>query len=468
MNEKDEAIRNEEVETNSKTNNNNKKTEKKVMRKTAKNMRNGAKDNVRENMGYRVLAKNVMRSNDTWSTGLNNNDLIVGASCCGKTGGYVVPNIQEATHSMVVADTKCMLYRKFHKHLEKKGFETHLIDFVVPERSEAFNPLDAVGRYTEEIQGEDGEKKTVVKYRQADLKKLAVVLVPKDYHEDAFWPDAARNVLISLMAYVLEVLPEEEQHMGSVTEMFKELVSCTSERNKGVYFFDELEVLDPKSFAVSMYHMYRGNIPAEKCWGSIMQFVSNALDVFTYREYDRVFNHASSFRFEDMGHKKMVVFLNVSDSERSMYPMINLFYTQLIQRLLLEADNQEEGRLEVPVRIILDDFASNVQIEDFDKIVSIIRSREIYVSVILQSVSQLEGMYGSAQASTIINNCDTMLYLGGGDIYTNRFIAERANRLPETVQQLANTKLMIFCRGQEAKVVDKIRPWSTVADDVEP
>ena len=62
MNEKDEAIRNEEVETNSKTNNNNKKTEKKVMRKTAKNMRNGAKDNVRENMGYRVLAKNVMRS----------------------------------------------------------------------------------------------------------------------------------------------------------------------------------------------------------------------------------------------------------------------------------------------------------------------------------------------------------------------------------------------------------------------
>ena len=77
-------------------------------------------------------------------------------------------------------------------------------------------------------------------------------------------------------------------------------------------------------------------------------------------------------------------------------------------------------------------------------------------------------MYGSAQASTIINNCDTMLYLGGGDIYTNRFIAERANRLPETVQQLANTKLMIFCRGQEAKVVDKIRPWSTVADDVEP
>ena len=121
----------------------------------------------------------------------------------------------------------------------------------------------------------------------------------------------------------------------------------------------------------------------------------------------------------------MVVFVNVSDTDRTFDPLVNTFYTQALHCLCKEADGNPDGRLKVPVRIILDDFANNVYIPHFDKLISVIRSRELSVSVILQSISQLETLYTSAQATTILNGCDHMLYLGGQDVKTADYISKR-------------------------------------------
>ena len=402
----------------------------------------------------RILAKGHTISNDTRLTGLNNNDCIIGPSGAGKTGGVVVPNLLMSEDSMVVADTKGQLYKKYGKYLRKKGFRVECMDFVHPERSATYNPLDYIHRYEE-----NGE----VLYREMDVKKIARLMVPPERagHDDPFWRESACNVLISLIAYVIEVLPSEEQHFGSVCALYRQLSEETVRNPKGdVSFFKELEDDNPESFAVKMYHMYSGNFPADKCWSSILQFVANALDIFTYRESAPLFNGSSTISFPELGLKKTVLFVNISDTDRSMDNMVNVFYSQLLQSLCYEADSQPDGRLKVPVRVMLDDFAANVYIPDFDKITSVIRSREICVSIILQSISQLNCMYKDGAASTIINNCDHLLYLGGQDINTAEFISKKVGCLPEKIMQMPLDKAWLFERGQEPVLADKVSPYS--------
>ena len=140
--------------------------------------------------------------------------------------------------------------------------------------------------------------------------------------------------------------------------------------------------------------------------------------------------------------------------------MINLFYVQALQTLCQDADHMPAGRLKVPVRFILDDFASNARIEDFDKIISVIRSRNISVSVILQNLTQLNSLYSDAIAATILNNCDHILYLGGQDIETANYVGTRANKAMESVLLMPPNKAYLLEKGKRGELVDKIRPYA--------
>ncbi len=423
----------------------------------------------REELGRRILAEGVRVSNDTWKTFLNNNDLIVGTSGAGKTTGYVQPNLIKANHSLVVVDTKGQLYRNNADFMRRKGFRIECIDFVHPENTPThYNPFDYIRWYKakKKIKTELGElTEEVEKYREDDLMSIARLLIPdKVDSDDLFWPDAARNVIVSLMAYVLERLPREEQHMGSVCRLYDEMagqagmVRTNGNAGGGVSFFEDLEAIEPESFAVRMYRKYNACFVADKCWASIAQFVANALAPFEYSGNANLFNRPSSLLFPEIGRQKTILFVNISDTDRAMDNMVNIFYTQLFMSLCAEADSNHNGRLAVPVRIILDDFASNVCIPDFDKIISNIRSREIYATVILQSITQLDGMYKPGQAQTIINNCDHMLYLGGSDPNTAQFFAVKARKTPETILEMPLDAALYFERGSRARQVVKVKP----------
>lgn len=112
----------------------------------------------------------------------------------------------------------------------------------------------------------------------------------------------------------------------------------------------------------------------------------------------------------------------------------------------------------------MDDFASSAVIPDFDKVISVIRSRDIAVSLIIQSLSQLESMYTPAVSRTIINNCDHILYLGNQDLATAEYIAARAMRTPEAILSMPRSKAYLMTFGEKARLVDKIAPYSTVPD----
>ncbi len=395
--------------------------------------------------GFRVLGEGVMVSNNTRETGLNNNDLVIGSSGSGKTGGYVIPCIQNISGSLVVSDTKGQLYRKFSKELEKKGYKVKVLDLVEPENSCVYNPLSHIRKY------KDGT------CREQDILTIARNLVPVLDRHEPIWEESARAFIAFLIAYCMEVLPEEEQNLVSIAELNR----AFNKPNGDLAFIKWIEA-HPESFASKKFMEIQTNKTAEKMWASIMGFVNVALECFSFKEAKYIFGAGESFDIRQLGKEKTVLFLNVSDVDRAFDQMVNIFYAQALQVLCAEADECEDGTLPVPVRIIMDDFATSAQIENFDKIISVIRSRDISVSLILQSMKQLESMYREA-ASTIVDNCDHILYLGSQNLETARFVGTRAYKTPENILCMPQDSAYLLTKGEQARLVKKVVPYSTVA-----
>ena len=214
------------------------------------------------------------------------------------------------------------------------------------------------------------------------------------------------------------------------------------------YLFEELAQLAPDCFAVSRYRMFRLAKNADKMYASVQGILAANLSPYMFDGARALFQNPQKINFPDLGREKTAVFLTVSDTDCSMDGLANLLYTQALQSLCAAADKSPGHRLAVPVRFILDDFAANTCIPDFDKTISVIRSREISASIILQSLSQLEALYGHAKALTILNNCDHCLYLGGQDVETAQFISKKADK---PTSDILNMPLDSAPAGQEVQ-----------------
>ena len=388
----------------------------------------------------RILAKGKTISNDTWATSLNNNDVIIGPSGAGKTRGYVKPNILQCSGSMIIADTKGSLAEEMGPILRRRGYQVLDLNFKDLNSACGYNPLDFI-RY-------DSARK---KYNEQDIITIANTISPTLNQRDPFWDRAGCLYLTSVLAYIMQCLPQEEHTLQYAMDLVAEMYDGTYDR-----LIRELEVIDPQSQAVKSYKMFRNNRTAEKMEASIIGILSEKLNGMTFDGAVHMFSQPERVRFADIGRKKTAVFLTISDTDRSMDRLVSLFYTQALQELCRVADTEyKDHRLPVPVRFILDDFATNCYIPDFDKIVSVIRSREISVSIILQSITQLEALYGRGNAQTIINNCDNCLYLGGQDVETAKYIAFKANRTPDTILNMPLDQTYLFTRGSKPQLVSK-------------
>ena len=422
-----------------------------------KNKRNAnGRVSVKQAAGYRILAKDVKVLNDSRESGLSGHDIVCGRTGAGKTSGYVETNIVNLEHSMVVMDTKGRLHRKYRRFLQKKGFKVVCVDFIHPENSEVYNPLDYVHVYAE------ADDTHPIRYRQIDLKAIAKSLVPDEVErDDTFWVDTCRNTLITLMAFVMEALPKRERHMGSVltlyTEFIRELSSHRANREPlKVSFFEQLAETNPDSFAVLMYKKL--SFESEKTWGCNEIFVGNALEIFTYQEMHKLFYGRSSLNFADLGRRKTVLFVNTSDTNRMMDPIVGVCLNQLFEALVDEADDHESGELDVAVRLILDDFSCGTKIHDFDKLISVLRSRRIYVSLMLQSIAQLETLYEQSRAKTIVANCDCGVYIGSQERETAEYLADVVGKLPRTILNMKRDEVIVVISGERPEFAKRIDP----------
>lgn len=397
----------------------------------------------------RILAQGELRSNDTRQTGINNNDLIIGPSGAGKTRSYVKPNIMQCNGSMIVADTKGDLMGELGDLLRQNGYQVIHMDFTNPLHSDGYNPLDYVAFDTE-----------TGTYSQQDIMTLCTALVPIEHRNDPYWERSARNLLAALVGYVLEYLPEEEHTLEYVIRLFTTTCSAPVPSMPTVRIYqpllEELAEENPNCFACRQYQLYSTVRDSSRTESCILSFLAEKLAPLSHDGPVHMYRNPKQIRFERLGQEKTAVFLHISDTDRSMDSLVNVFYTQALHVLCRTADcNFMEHRLPVPVRIFFDDFATNARIPDFDNIISVIRSREIYASIILQSITQLNAIYGRERAMTIINNCDSCLYLGGQDLETAQYIAQKANKTVDSILNMPLSRAYLFTRGQKPREVQK-------------
>ncbi|MBO5388244.1 MAG: type IV secretory system conjugative DNA transfer family protein [Lachnospiraceae bacterium] len=398
----------------------------------------------KKNYGYRNIA-GVVVSNDTFETGLNNHDMVLAKTGGGKTGIYVSSYMEEAFESLVVVDTKGILYRMYKEHLLSQGIKVKLIDMVKPENSTCgFNPL----AFTK-VRGTRG-------YSQKELKSVVAALVPMSLDEkDKYWVLSARKYLYAICCYVMEFLEAKDQNLGSVLAIHKEFCSDTMDE-----IFENASTKKPGSAFAGAYNQVKGLKVSDKTWACVMDFASTALDIMDSDEMKIIFSKKKNISFEELGREKTVLFINISDIDRCFDGIVNLLYLQGIKSLVESADGNPDGRLYMPVRFIFDDFACGAPIDNFDNIISVVRSRDISCSLIVQSLTQLNTVYGTDRATTIINACDHLLYLSGNDDVTKDFIAYRLNKPRHIVDRLPSDKAYLLEAGSAPRLIYKPKPYA--------
>ena len=385
-----------------------------------------------------ILAEGHTFCNDSWSTGLNCNQLVLGPSGSGKTRNFLKPNLLQGNASYLVLDTKGQLYREIGPVLAGLGYDVQSIDFTNVCGTIGYDPLDHVRRDPSTGQP-----------NQRDIISVASALCPSESFSDPFWDHAAANYLASYIAYVLEVFPRELHTMDRVVELYEQ----TNDPKELKAIYEALASTHPNSYALGIYRRVSSGMTADKMHSSIMGIIAEKMMCLSFEEAIALYRMEKKVDFARMGHQRVALFVTVSDVDHSLRPLTDLFVTQALQELIEEADSCA-GMLPVPVRLLLDDF-SNLRVPHFDDIISVIRSREIWCTILCQSVSQLNARYGVPGAETIMANCDTQLVLAFADNSTTQAYAPIAAKTADTLRATPQDDAWLFIRGRRPEHVRK-------------
>ena len=339
----------------------------------------------------------------------NLNVLVVGGSGAGKTRYYARPNIMQGNCSFIITDPKAELLRSTGNLLKSKGYEVRVFDLINPEASMCYNPF----RYID-------DDKDVLRL----ISNLIKNTTPKGSHEsDPFWTKAETALLQALMLYLIREAPEDEQTFAMILEM----ISSAEVREDDETFqspldllFENLENRDPLNIAVKQYKVFKQ--AAGKTAKSILVSAGVRLAAFNLPQIAGL-TCIDEMNLSDLGEKKIALFCCIPDSDPSLNYLVGLLYTQAFQTLYQLADRKYNGRLPVHVHAVMDEWANVSLPDDFEKLLSTMRSREISVSIIVQNIAQIKALYKDVWES-IIGNCDSLLYLGGNEASTHEYLSK--------------------------------------------
>ena len=380
-----------------------------------------------------ILGQNQYYSLDCYKTQLNNNVLVVGTSGAGKTRSIVTPNLLQATGSYVVSDPKGTLYTKYKSRLENEGYVVKKLDFTEPEKSAHYNFFKYI-RNTQDI---------------VKISHMLIYQKKSGGHMDPFWDEASQLLIQAMIAYLREAPPVKDHNLASIQRLVS-MCQLEGDMDFGKTPLDEMIMShgkkNPESYALSAYTKFR--VAASKTLRSILITINARLGSYDTPELGMMMKK-DDIDITSIGQRKTALFVVVSDTDRSLDGLVNIFFSQAMNELCRYADKEcEDGRLPIPVRFILDDFATNCKIEEFPRMVASIRSRGISTMLLIQSEAQLKEGYG-ADDKTIIGNCDTYVYLGGNDVDTAKSVAERCDVPLRKILNMPVGTNWIFRRGQE-------------------
>ena len=339
----------------------------------------------------------------------NLNTLVCGGSGAGKTRFYCKPNLMQANTSFVILDPKGEIVRDVGKLLETKGYEIKVLDLISMEKSHCYNPF-------------------VYLQNDNDIQRLVTNLfkstTPKgSQSNDPFWDTAASMLLLALVFYLHYEAPPDEQNFAMVMEMLRAGAIEDEDDNRPSpldCLFDELADDNPEHIAIKYYRSYHSG--SAKTLKSIQITLAARLEKFNLESLASL-TSTDELELGTLGEKKTALFALIPDNDTSFNFLVSILYTQLFQQLFYSADHIHGGSLPIPVHFLMDEFANVSLPDDFDKILSVMRSRSVSVSIILQNLAQLKALF-EKQWESIVGNCDEFLYLGGNEQSTHKYVSE--------------------------------------------
>jgi len=357
----------------------------------------------------KILTQNVSVGLDGRKHRRNLNALVCGGSGAGKTRFFAKPNLCQANSSYVVLDPKGELLRDTGNLLSAKGYDIKVLDLINMEKSHCYNPFVY-------LRGDN------------DIQRLVTNLfkntTPKgSQSQDPFWDQAATMLLLALIFYLHYEAPPEEQNFPMVMEMIRAgEVREDDETYKSALdiLFERLEMRNPEHIALKYYRSYHSG--SGKTLKSIQITLISRLEKFNLESLASITQN-DELELWSIGEKKTAVFAIIPDNDSSFSFLVGMLYTQLFQQLYYQADVIHGGRLPVHVHFLMDEFANVALPDEFDKLLSTMRSREISVSIIIQNLAQLKALF-EKQWESIVGNCDEFLYLGGNEQSTHEYVSK--------------------------------------------
>lgn len=426
----------------------------------------------------KIFTQNIRMGLDGRKHRRNLNTVIVGGSGAGKTRAYAKPCILESNTagkdghfcSFVCLDPKGELLRDTGHLLSESGYEVRVLDLINMNKSHCYNPF-------------------VYLRDDNDVQRLVTNLfkstTPKgSQSNDPFWDTAASMLLMSLVFFLHYEAPEDERNFPMVMELLR---AGEVREDDDMYespldiLFQRLEMKDPDHIAVKYYKDYHSG--SAKTLKSIQITLAARLEKFNLSSLAGL-TATDELDLQSLGEKKVALFALIPDNDTSFNFLVSILYTQIFQQLFYLADHKHGGSLPVPVHFLMDEFANVSLPDDFDKILSVMRSRNVFVSIILQNIAQLKALF-EKQWESIIGNCDEFLYLGGNEQSTHKYVSEllgkstidtntyskstghsgnystnyqisgRELMTPDEVRMLDNSKALLFIRGERPVIDDK-------------
>lgn len=401
-----------------------------------------------------ILTQRVRLGMDGYITQRNMNVLVVGGSGSGKTRFFCKPNIYSANCSYLITDPKGELLRAAGALLAAQGYEVRVFNLIDPSHSDGYNPFSYI----------HSEKDVLTL-----IDNLIKNTTPRNASSnDPFWEKAEIALDSALMLYLVSEAPPEEQNFEMLIYMmnFAEVREEDDQyRSPLDMLFRALEEEQPNHVAVKQYKAFKQ--AAGKTAKSILVSAAVRLATFNILQYARM-TMVDEMDFGSLGEKKKAIFCVIPVDDSSMNYLVGMLYTQCFQALYRRADEKHNGRLPVPVRVIQDEWANVAQPESYPKILATCRSYNIGLNIIVQNIQQIKALY-EKEWESIIGNCDTLLFLGGGNEPTSlEFIVKLLGKETIATRTRGQTKgrsgsssTNFQQTGRDLMTIDEVRKLDT-------
>lgn len=399
----------------------------------------------------------------------NLNTLIIGGAGTGKSRGFIFPNLLRANCSYVVTDSKGELLTKIGMFLFKiMGYKIRILDLKNPEKGHCYNPF-VYFRNDEDI----------FKYVEQSWEAMSDKTAMKG---EQIWDDQAKNMYKSLVMYLYHYAPKDEQNMDMVLRLIKEIKASEGPKKELSAVDILFSRIDKNSATYGCYKMWAA--AQGRTLSSILATLTAKLTAFNLDSI-RKMTMCDELNFRELATEKVALFAVLPDNHTTFNFIAGIMYSQLIQTLYDYADNVCRGPLPRHVRFLMDEFANVALPDDYQKILSTSRGRNISFTIVLQNKSQIEALYEKVYQS-IIGNCDEILFLGSSELETCKYFSElldnetvvvrttnvtkgfhgsttvnetkaaRALMTPGELRKLNNRKCVLLIRGEDPVIDYKI------------